>query len=218
MRAWRGRLAAALVVALALAGCAAPRPVPDDRDAAWSDRRARLAELSDWRAEGRIAVRGTAEPGSVHFSWIQSPGPGFALRLEGPWGQNVGRLEVGAQRSVLTTREGARYVGGDPARLIEDLYGWQVPVTALRDWLVGLPGESRDFRLDRFGRLARLDWRGWRIAYRRHRRVDGLDLPVELRGRNADAGTEIRIAIDRWQLDGAASEPDDHSPVPLMGN
>lgn len=217
MSAWRGRLGVIALVALVLAGCAAPRTVPDDRDAAWAERRERLVGLSQWRAEGRIAVRGTPEPGTVNFTWLESRGPGFTLRLEGPWGRNVGRLEVGAQRAVLTTREGARYVGTDPARLLRGLYGWEIPVTALRHWLLGLPGDSRAFRLDRFGRLASLDWQEWEIAYRRHRSVEGLDLPAVLRARNAEDGTEIRVAVDRWQLDEDGAEPVDESPVPLMG-
>mgnify|MGYP006284772185 CR=1 FL=1 len=215
MRAWR--CGVAVIALVALYGCATPRTPPDERTVAWSELRERLEALPQWHAEGRIAVRGTGDPGTVNFTWTESPGPGFRLRLEGPWGQNVGRLEVGAERAVLTTRRGLRYVGRDPARLVERLYGWQIPVAALRHWLVGLPGDSSDYRLDRFGRLARLDWQGWRIEYRRHRVVDGLDLPADLRARHGGDGTEIRVAIDRWQLDGGEREPVDESPVPLMG-
>ncbi len=211
------RCAAAAALALALAGCAGPRPVPDDRAAAWSELSERLRSLTQWRAEGRIAVRGNGEPGTVNFTWIESPRRGFSLRLEGPWGQNVGRLDVEPARVALTTRDGRRFVGTDPATLVERLYGWQIPVRALRHWLIGLPGDGRDYTLDRYGRLATLEWRGWRIDYRRHRGVDGLDLPVDLRARRSGDGTEIRVAVDRWQVADDDGEPVEDSPVPLMG-
>lgn len=213
----RIRLGPVLVLALLLGCSTSPRPVPDDRAAAWAELRSQLQALDAWRAEGRLAVRGVAEPGQANFTWSQSPTGGFRLELDGPWGQSAGRLVVDASgRSVLTTRRGREYVGRDPARLVQRLYGWQIPVRALRQWLLGLPGEA-PYELDRFGRLAAVDWQAWQIDYRRHRVVEGLDLPVNLRARDTRAGTELRVAVDRWHIGRDGQTPPGDSPVPLIG-
>lgn len=220
IRALATAIPVAVLVALLLAGCVtAPRPVPADREAAWSELRARLQALSGWHAEGRLTVRTEADVGNAHFTWVEEPGSGYRLRLGGPLGQGGGRLSGGDGRATLVTADGQRYIGGDAAGLLRDLYGWEIPVAGLRQWLLGLPGEQAEYRLDRFGRLESLDWRGWHIEYRRYRNVDDLDLPATLVARDREDGTEIRIAIDHWDVgagDGDAG-PEPSSPVPLMG-
>lgn len=215
----RCRIAAVLVCSALLGACATgPRSVPEDREAAWADQRERLHALSAWRAEGRLAVRTRNDAGNAHFTWIDQGDDGFRLRLEGPLGQGGGRMSVNGEQAVLTTGDGQRYVDRDAGRLLEDLYGWDIPVTGLRQWLVGLPGADADYELDQFGRIASLDWRGWHIEYRRYRPVGDLDLPATLVATRTDTDTGIRVAIDQWEPEANAESPSDDSSIPLMGD
>lgn len=208
-----------LGLVIALAGCAAPRPVPDDHAEAWASQRARLQALDAWRAEGRLVVRSGNEGGQVGFTWIERPDGSFGMRMAGPWGQGAAHLAGGGGRATLRGADGARYVAADASELLADVYGWDVPVAGLRRWLVGLPASGADYSLDRFGRVATFDWQDWRVAYRRYRQVDGTDLPAMLTATRARDGTEIRVAIDRWRLGagGGDTRPAD-SPVPLIGD
>jgi outer membrane lipoprotein LolB len=220
MRHCRAMIMAAVCGAL-LAGCATgPRSVPDDRQAAWAEHRQALEALSGWRAEGRLAVQAPGDAGNANFVWVENGDGHYRLRLEGPLGQGGGRLEVNEDRAVLTTGDGQRYAGADAGALLADLYGWNIPVSGLRHWLVGLPGAGADYELDRFGRITALDWRGWHIEYRRYRQVGDLDLPATLIATGHDSGTEIRVAIDRWRprADEGAPVDEDGSTVPLMGS
>ena len=214
------RIVVVFLGAALLTACATgPRSVPGDREAAWADHRDRLEALSGWRAEGRLAVRTRDDAGNANFVWIEEGEDRFRLRLEGPLGQGGGRLVVDGVGAVLTTGDGQRYAGSDAGRLLGELYGWDIPVAGLRQWLVGLPGADADYDLDRFGRITALDWRGWRIEYRRYRQVGELDLPATLVASRAEAGTEIRVAIDQW-VPGAGNEPPSEagSTIPLMGD
>ena len=213
------RIAVLFVGVAVLAACATgPRSVPGDREAAWSDQRERLEALSGWRAEGRLAVRTRDDAGNANFVWIEEGEDRFRLRLEGPLGQGGGRLVVDGAQAVLTTGDGQRYASPDAGRLLDELYGWDIPVAGLRQWLVGLPGADADYELDRFGRITSLEWRGWRIEYRRYRQVDDLDLPATLVATRTDSGTEIRVAIDQWAPEASDQPPsEDGSTIPLMG-
>jgi len=217
--AGRCRIAVLCVCTTLLAACATgPRSVPGDREVAWSEQRERLEALSGWRAKGRLAVRTPDDAGNANFVWVEAGDEHFRLRLEGPLGQGGGRLVVDGEQAVLTTGNGQRFAGADAGRLLDELYGWDIPVTGLRHWLLGLPGADADYELDRFGRITNLDWRGWRIEYRRYRQVGDLDLPATLVASNADSATEIRVAIDQWEPQSNEQAPSEEgSTVPLMG-
>ena len=219
MMHWLCRIAVLFVCTTLLAACATgPRSVPDDREAAWSDQRQRLQALSGWRAEGRLAVRTRDDAGNANFVWIEESVDRFRLRLEGPLGQGGGRLAANGVQAVLTTGDGQRYTGSDAGLLLDELYGWDIPVAGLRQWLVGLPVGDADYELDRFGRITALDWHGWHIEYPRYRQVGDLDLPASLIATRAESGTEIRVAIDQWELKADDESPsEDDSTIPLMG-
>lgn len=206
-----------LLLALVLGGCATgPRAVPDERADAWQDNRAQLVALDEWRADGRLVVRSPDGGGQAHFTWHENGGDRFSLRLGGPWGQGAARLTGDGGRVELEAADGRRFAGPDARDLLMAVYGWDIPVGALRRWLVGLPTEDADYSLDRFGRVSSLQWHDWSLQYRRYRQRDGIDLPAVLTAfRNGD-GVELRVAVDRWQL-GGETGPVPDSPVPLIG-
>lgn len=215
-------------MALWLSACAGlgPRDKPDDPEAAWADLRAELEALAAWRADGRMSVRMDNDGGTAGFVWHERGGDRFALRLAGPWGQGVARLN--AEDGRVRLDEGGDRVlrGRDAATLLQRAYGWDVPVAQLRRWLIGLPTadlDADDYTLDDFGRLATLEWQDWEIEYRSFRQAEGIDLPADLVATRPGEDVRIRVRIDEWRLrepedaeDGEAG--DNGSGVPLIGD
>jgi len=213
----RARVLCLLAGAVLLVGCAAgPRPVPDEPEAAWEQNRAALAALERWRAEGRLAVRAPEGGGQARFTWRERGVDGFSLRLAGPWGQGAARLDGRGDRVLLQAADGRRFVGTDARELLAAVYGWDIPVAALRQWLIGLPTDGSEYRLDRFGRVTSMQWNQWVLDYRRYRQRDGIDLPAVLMARRDTDGAQLRVAVDSWRL-GDEVEPAPGSPVPLIG-
>lgn len=208
---------AVVALALLLAGCASTRQAAPDPESTWQERRARLQALDEWQADGRLSVRVERDGGQANFTWIQAGGT-YRLRLTGPWGQGGAVLEAGQGAAELDAAEGRHYRGANARSLLASVYGWDIPVGGLRYWLVGLPGEGNEYSLDRFGRLDRLTWNEWEIVYESYRRIQGVELPTDIRVER-DAETRVNIAIDEWGVGGDASDDGDgiDSPVPLMG-
>lgn len=216
-----------IAVAALLAACAyqGPRERPADREQAWQELRAGLESIETWRAQGRMSVRTASDGGSAGFDWREQGDGRFELRLAGPWGQGVARLSGTRNRAVLDEGNGRILRGRDAGRLLRRAYDWNIPVSELRRWLIGLPAADEvevSYTLDVYGRLETLDWEDWQITYGRYRQRDDLDLPAELTIDNSAEAVRIRVAIDDWDLDPPAQQQDeprddDGSGVPLIG-
>lgn len=221
------RLAVLIAMAALIAACAyqGPRERPADREQAWQELRAALADLDTWRAQGRMSVRTAGDGGSAGFDWREQGADRFELRLSGPWGQGVARLSGTPNGAVLDEGNGRILRGRDAGRLLRRAYDWNIPVSQLRRWLIGLPAAEEaevSYTLDVYGRLETLDWEDWQITYGRYRQQDDLDLPAELTIANSAEAVRIRVAIDDWDLDTPEQDQDepgedDGSGVPLIG-
>ena len=74
---------AALILMLAMAGCAGTPRAPEPVD--WSQRKAELLSLQAWRMTGRVAVSVDGEGASASIDWRQA-GATSDLALSGPLG------------------------------------------------------------------------------------------------------------------------------------
>jgi len=126
-RAW------ALVLLLALAGCAQPPRAP----AASGEWNGRLALQVEGQASqsfhAAFALRGSPEAGELT---LYTPLGSTLARLQ--WAAGMARLEQGG-----TVRESASLDG-----LLQDLTGSRLPVAALFDWLQGRPAAASGWHAD----------------------------------------------------------------------
>ncbi|MGQ7173604.1 lipoprotein insertase outer membrane protein LolB, partial [Escherichia sp. R-CC3] len=69
--------------------------------------------------------------------------------LPGPLGV-VTELELNAQPGnvQLVDNKGQRYTADDAEEMIGKLTGMPIPLNSLRQWILGLPGDATDYKLD----------------------------------------------------------------------
>ena len=156
-----------------------------------------------WQLNGRIGLRGDgfAESASIH--WRQC-GPHFDIRLSGPIGQTVARIEGrGDQLSVWINGE-QPVVTREPEQLLQQRLGWSLPVQALRHWVraEAAPGNRAHFSGDE-QRPQALDQLGWHIDYLDYHSSGELALPAKLRLH--DSHLTATLIIRDWQLGDAVS-------------
>jgi outer membrane lipoprotein LolB len=128
------RLAGFLTLAALLGGCASLRtssPAPGTP----------AASLTAWQGRFSVTYPDSANAGQVQRASgrfrLEQRGPLILLELANPLGQTLAnaRLESGLAR--LMTAEGREFAAANDQALLEQVFGWRVPVFALPAWLRG---------------------------------------------------------------------------------
>jgi len=191
----------ALALSLFIAGCSvAPVKAPEPEGLGTLEQHAAaIGQLERWGLAGRAAVNTPTDSGTVSVDWDQR-GENYDLQLRAPWGAGTVRLQGGPEQVRLRTSNGVEDSAAEPGELLRRHTGLDLPVQALRYWLLGLPepGVPAEPRVDARGLLSELRQNGWHIQYRRYADIAGLALPttVFMRG----DGLELRVVVQRWVL------------------
>lgn len=195
----RGLTAAFAAVAIVLAGCAS-RPVAQLPELdSWERRQAVLATLDDWGFNGRIAVRSSDDGFNGKLRYTQVDGD-FEATLSGPLGIGTVQLAGGTGGLVYTDKDGIETRFRHPDIELEQRFGWNVPLSSLRYWALGIPEPGRPAvtELDESGRLDALEQAGWSVAFPRYRDAGGQAMPQRLVAKNGD--TRVTLVIDNWRI------------------
>lgn len=164
----------------------------------WQQQQQEIASLKDWRFRGRTAITQGREGWNAGITW-QQQGEGFDIKLSGPFSQGGAELIGDAEQVTLTLDNGDQYSAQTPEQLLAKTLGWFLPVSALRDWVRGVPykGAAVDkYQLDENGRLKTLQQAGWQVEYLRYVPFKGLVVPSKIFIKHPDLN--IRLIISDW--------------------
>jgi len=130
------------------------------------------------------------------FRWRQGE-YGWQLDLVGPLGNILARLDA-VPGVVILQRQGSEpRRAPTAAALVSELFGAQVPVDALADWIRGRiqdgPG-VQDIRRDDQGRVVSLQQYGWRVVFDRYD-ASGPGL-MEISGNDLGRHVTLRMVVD----------------------
>jgi outer membrane lipoprotein LolB len=186
----------AFILILVLAGCASvPRP-PETVD--WSQRKVELMSLQSWRMTGSVAVSVHGEGASARVDWRQT-GKTSDLALSGPLGVGALRAVLDPNGLSLEDGSGERLQGEEAQRVLAGRLGTEIPLAALRYWVLGVPAPDIPAR-ETFGpdgRPTRIEQAGWLVAIDRYSATTLGGLPTRLTiGRD---GARLKLAVSRWE-------------------
>jgi len=196
-----------LVSTLVLGGCttAEIRPVPADIQLAWQQRQEAIHALNTWDLHARIAMQYGNDGGQASLLWTRANQQND-IRLVGPWGKGLVRLNFNSHFAQLTDDTGQVIEGDDAATLLYEATGWVIPVSKLDTWVTGMPvGQDAKIHLDKYGRLQSLVEAGWKIEYREYRQFGNRELPRRMvlsQQQSDDNGkaVSVRLVISHWQV------------------
>ena len=193
----RFRHAVLAALAVGFAGCAVQKSaeLPDISD--WDRRAAVLAALDDFEFSGRIGVRAGDDGFNGRLRWSQDADD-FSATVGGPLGIGTVRIEGDGEAVALTDKDGVTTVLADVEPDLYFRYGWTIPVESLRYWALGIPDPRApaETAFNESGELQNLSQRGWTVTISRYDDAGGQSMPSRLKAENA--GTTVRLVIDRW--------------------
>lgn len=157
------------------------------------------AAYSDWQFQGRIAIRRGDEGWHASLFW-QSSATGYQIKISGPLGQGVVHLAGNEQGVFLQTADGQIVTAPEPGQLLQQVTGWELPVTGMRHWIRGLPvpGVSHQETRDSLDRPRHLQQSGWDISYQDFHRQQQADWPHRIRFEAGDI--VVKLVIDHWLI------------------
>jgi outer membrane lipoprotein LolB len=197
-----------LLMLMLVVSCAtAPqRPKPADVEAAWALRQSILRTQRVWDLDGKLAVSTDEDGWHAGVHWRQV-GERFRIDLLDPFGRTVARIEGDDDGVALIQRDGEVITAADPESLMQAFYGWALPLSGLRYWVLGIPEPKRGFErdakhghLDAYGRLAKLRQGGWAIDYQQYHDTQPIELPQEIALSNR--ALKVKLVVSEWQLGG----------------
>lgn len=196
-----------MLLLAALASCATtqPSPVP-------STTRADASRLSSYEFTGRIGVKQEEKGSYGNIRWVKH-GADTDITLLSPLGQVVARIRSQADEVVLTLADNREYRAWNAEALTREVLGYAVPVSGLGYWLLGLPapGSPVEEILRPDGLPETLKQDGWTIQYTDYVTTAEMQLPRRM---VLDRGSlQIRLGIDQWSVNGAATPAEDDPPM-----
>ncbi len=171
--------------------------------AAWATHRVHLDTIQTWSLKGRIAGKSNNEGFRAGVRWQQQQQV-FNIDLYGPLGRKTAVISGKEGDVQVNTSRGEHYFARDSEALMQDLFGYALPVNGLRYWVRGVPDPGQVYallELDAWGRLKHLRQAGWSIDYDRyHEGKPALPAFIVI----SSSTLNVKIIIDRWFLDAAS--------------
>lgn len=199
-------------VVLVLTACAPFRAAPPTAPQMSEESGAALRCVDQWALQGRVAFRSPEQSGSARLSWRQRA-EHYHLSVDGPLGVGGMRIE-GDDAQVQIESHGERHVyTAAPETVLAAALGYELPVRALRYWVLGLSdpqGGRAVWNVVPGAGVPTLRQAGWTVRYEaREARVAEVPLPTRL---NLDRGDlSLRLLVEHWDLDPARLCP---APMP----
>lgn len=130
------------------------------------DSAAHVAQLQNWEAKGKLAIRFNNENKSANFNWLNRKDE-FHIAMFGFLGLGNAAIDKRGDKVTLTTSEG-RFSATSAENLMQQELGWSIPVSDLRYWIKGLPSphspvDGQSF--DPQGRITALSQNTWQLQF-----------------------------------------------------
>lgn len=172
---------------------------PDTPEALWQLRSKELTTLNNWAIKGRTAIVQGKEGWNAGLAWREQSAS-YQINLTGPFAQGGVELKGDKQQVVLTMASGEQIVATSPERLLQENMGVNMPVSALRDWVRGLPYKVKKIdtmKLDEEGRLTYLKQQDWEIEFLRYVPFEQYSMPAKIFIKHPEIN--LRLIIRDWE-------------------
>ena len=188
------------IIALMLHACGAG-PKRETFTSDQDERSQKLRSADHWNIQGRVSIvtGNDGWNGSIRWKQVETH---FDIRIVGPLGQGSMWLQGSPGFVELRSSDKKKVITApDAESLLYQEMGWQMPVSGMRYWVLGIagPGDVTSRKYNKQGQLEEMVQSGWTIRFRRYRKVGDYQLPDKIFMRNDRFS--VKMIIKQWKLD-----------------
>jgi len=169
----------------------------------WPAAKKQRMAIRSWELRGRLGVQTENNSGTLDLIW-QQDGDEYVIRLLAPMGQGTYLISGNEYSAVLRLPNGKKRIISNPDALFNDSLGVDLPLSALRDWVRGIPASSLPvdkIRWNKKGLLRQIDQNGWHVEMSNYLGNKVL-LPYKIYlSREDNPDLSIRLALRQWMID-----------------
>jgi len=190
---------------LVLASCATVKPqiTTKQEPAGWQADKQQRQKIKNWEIRGRLGVQTETEGGTLDIIWKQS-GQDFTIHLIAPFG--AGNYLVHSDNGLTEIRypDGQVQMLNDVDDVFSNTLQVNLPVSAVKDWIRGLPAKSlslESIRWNEQGQLSVIEQSGWNIEMKKYAgKKISLPHAVYL-SRDDNEDLDVRLVLRQWLID-----------------
>jgi len=191
-------LAALVLTACSITPPKGPGKSPDSPQ--WRQHQQAVRALNQYQTRGAFAYLSDQQKVYARFFWQQTGQDRYRLLLLNPLGSTEMELIAQPGSAQVTDNKGQKYTGTDAEEMIGKLPGMPIPITSLRQWILGLPGDATDYKLDDQYRLSEVNYsqngKSWKVVYGGYDSHSKPALPSSLE--LTEGNQRIKLKMDNW--------------------
>jgi outer membrane lipoprotein LolB len=182
---------------LLLSACATQRGHELNDITDWDSRKRILTHTTRWEFSGRIGVSATNEGFNGKIWWWQRD-EYYRARISGPLGVGSIQVDGDGDRITLTDEDGEVTKMSDAEADLRQRYGWTIPLSSLRYWVLGVPDPARPAQLEfgAEGMLLSMQQGAWTVIVDQYAQGGGQLMPRRVVATSDDA--RVRLVVDNW--------------------
>ena len=152
-----------------------------------------LQQQKSWSFEGRLALVNDKESVSVSILWRHVDGKDD-IELVGPLAQGRVKVFVAPTQVIVDDGESRNVFHGAADDVVSEQLGVDMPVSALRFWVLGVSDPEQSF-VEQPGGFFQA---GWLVRYREMQKVNAEILPKKMTAEKDKA--RMKLIVDQWEL------------------
>lgn len=196
------------IACLTLASCATFKEQPTEdqliaEPVAWAKEQQKRQQIKIWEIRGRLGVQTKDNGGSMDIIWKQADEE-YSIRLIAPLGSGNYLIQGDKDFAEVRYPDGEKRIIDNIDDVFTSTLDVDLPVTAIRDWLRGLPAKSltvEKIRWNEQGLLHKVKQSGWNVEMTNYN-GNKILLPHTLYLTHDDKpALDIRLVLRQWMVD-----------------
>jgi len=169
----------------------------------WQQEKQDRQQIRSWEIRGRLGIQTKDDGGSMDIIWKQSADE-FSIRMIAPMAAGNYHIQGKQDHAEIRYSDGSSRYIDDINDIFLTLLEVDLPTSAIKDWLRGLPASEigiDEVQWNELGLINRVRQSGWNVEMNKYAGAKIL-LPHSIYiSRDDDEDLDIRLVLRQWLLD-----------------